>query len=192
MRKVIYFLALLLLASCGSNKGTQSSRKKLEKDECQTMAETKSEFIRGYGIGTSPDMMLARDIAAMNARNDMASSIEAGVMSFLKRYSNQHTETQVDGNGNPGQMRALTGKEEGEIKQIVDQSIKGSKIICSNSYELKNGLIEVHICIEMNSDVNKAIYKQLSENKILKIDFDEKRFNEEMQQELDSYRKSKQ
>ena len=190
------FTLIFLLASCGSAKKTSSTypkkeeapqRVKVEKEECEEMSYEKSDFLRGYGVGTSADKMFARDMAAASARNEILNQVQVSASNYLTRFNQQHL---ASGEG-PGLTREDIGKAGEDIKSIAEENLKGARIICSNTYMVGQNY-EVHVCIELtNEDFLGQVYNELSNDKKLHIDFEEHKFKEEMDKEMEEYRKRK-
>lgn len=186
---VVFFVVMAFAAtfvSCGSSQKVVSSEKgkvKVEKEECEEMAiAPDAKNLRGYGVGVSPDKMFARDIATTSARNEIASAIQSAVSSFLTKFNQQHSNS-------IGNDRI--GKVSQEVRQLVDQSVSNSVIVCSNTYQLKNNDYEVHVCIEMKTDLVENVYNKLKDDDKLKIDFQYEKFKNQFDEELKAYRESK-
>lgn len=185
-------LSALILSSCGGSRKAQTvdpysdgTMVKVENEECEEEAQKKSEFLRGYGIGTSADKMMARDMAALNARNEILTQAEIVASNVTKRFNQQRSSSNGAG---AGMSREDQGKVQLYIKNVAEQTLSGARIICSNTY--RNGQnYEVHVCVELTG-VNfiQESYKQLSNDESLRIDYDYDKFKEEAEGDLEDYR----
>lgn len=88
MKKIKIFLllglAVLFLNACKTKDLTNSFDK--------SKYETDKEFIRSIGFGKSTDYNIAREIAKVNARADIANSIEITIKNISESY-NSRTNT---------------------------------------------------------------------------------------------------
>ncbi|MDB4334874.1 hypothetical protein OAA06_00800 [bacterium] len=197
--KTIKLLTVLVLtiamASCGGSKKaaevyptkeTSPTRVKIEKEECEEEAMKAKEYLRGYGIGNSQDKMFARDIASTNARNEIATQVKSSVANTLKRYNQQHVTA-----GKNGLTRDETSKIEAAVASITEETLTGTRVICSNTYMVETNY-EVHVCIELTGeDFAESIYNTINDDQKLRIDYDAEKFKEEFNNDLEEYRKRK-
>ncbi|PCH69164.1 MAG: hypothetical protein COC06_08125 [Bacteroidales bacterium] len=197
MRNFIAFgIIAIMLASCSSSKKvvsrnintgeTKIVKVKIEKDECQKKSEDNSEFLRGYGIGTSADRMTARDIASLSARNEIVNSVQVCARNFADKYNQQHNSS------SSGEMaRVDAGKFEQSVGSIAEETLRGARIICSSDYQVGNQY-ETHVCVELtNVDFTNKVYNKLTSDEKLRIDFDAEQFRKRFEEELEEYRKRK-
>lgn len=196
----IMVIAVVILTSCGSSKKVKTvnpykdatanteKRVKIERDECENESLKNSEFLRGYGIGTSADQMMARDLATASARNEIVNQVEVLASNMVKRFNQQYL-------GNSGGAKGMTREDQGKAQQLMqsvaDESLSGARVICSNTYMLGNNY-EVHVCVELtNADYMKKTYNKLANEEKLLIDYNYEKYSQEMKDELDAYRKRK-
>lgn len=186
----------LLIASCGGPKEAQvyptdetsnTTRIKIEAEECEEQAMDAKEFLRGYGTGTAQDKMFARDIATANARNEIVNQIQVSASNLLTRFNQQH-----QAEGEEGLSRDEVGKITTAIKSVAEENLKGAKVTCSNTYMVGTSY-EVHVCVELTGVdfTEKAYQAAVSSDQKLRIDFEEARFKEDFNKELEEFRKRK-
>ncbi|MFA8301198.1 MAG: hypothetical protein ACEPOV_13610 [Hyphomicrobiales bacterium] len=198
MKKILLVLITVsLLTGCGSHKKdtatgiastktpTGKTRVKVERDECELETMNAKELIRGYGVGTSADQMTSRDIASISARNEIVNQVNVVASNMAEKFGQQHM---TSGKG-------LTREDQGRFKQtirnIAEESLKGARVICSNTYMVGDNY-ETHVCIELtNQDFAGKTYNRLANEEKLLIDYNADKFKEEMNKELERYRKQR-
>ncbi|MDE5422432.1 hypothetical protein L3073_09460 [Ancylomarina sp. DW003] len=194
MKKLMYCAVIALIATaCGTssqvaNKSSNNAPKrvKIEKEECQKEAEASSDFLRGYGIGTSADQMMARDLAALAARNEIVNSVQVVAANMIEKYNQQHSSA------TSGEMtREDKGKAEQMIASIAEETLQGARVICSNTYKVGNEY-EHHVCVELtNVDFTQKAHNKLTSDEKLMIDYEAEKFKKDFKEELEAYRKRK-
>jgi len=139
--------------------------------------KTDKNFFRAVQSGTSPDMATAKKISMVNAKSELASSIQTTVKVITDNYTNQ---------------RSIANKQEFENKfeelsrQVTNQLLSNIVIIDEKMLKDENAKYTSWIAIEMSKDeVLNHLADQISKEKKLQIDFDkyqyEKIFNQEME-----------
>lgn len=165
-----------------STTPTGETRKKLQNDECEDKANEAAQFLRAYGVGRDADRMLARNLAAMQARAELVQQVQATVATMLNQNDVQMRSSD---------KRESTGKAVSFIQQLAEESLKGNKIICSNTYEV-GGQYEVHVCIELTGqDFIQKSYNKLANEEKLIIDYNYDKYKKDFDKALDEYRKRK-
>lgn len=179
--KWIALLAVLFLSlSCGSSKKADNSRTELAENKCEQMALDQSAGkLRAYGMATSKNRSFARDNAILSARRELGGTIEAAIASLFTRYRQEHTISDE---------QDFTEKSSQAVKEVIDQTIKFAPVICSNSFELKNGSIETHVCIELQSNWEQEIANAIKQQAKDKIDADSQTMREDLEQEIQKLR----
>ena len=136
MKKTIIYIAMIAIGSatitgCGSKQGVSRGDQgvsrgdhrgaKVEKDACQTMAE-ELEFFRAWAEAESASSQFARDRAATVARNELASSVVAGLVSTINIFNSEVG------------VGELTQSAQQDILTNVNELLRGSRVICSETY----------------------------------------------------------
>lgn len=174
-------LCIFFCVSCGGSK--QAARKELSQNECEKMAlDHSTDKLRAYGVAVSQNKSFARDNAILTARRELSGTIEAAISSLFTRYRQEHTlATEAD----------FVEKSSQAVKEVVDQTIRYAPVICSSSYELENGNIETHVCIELQADWQQQIYDTVRQQAKERIDMDASKMKEELDQEVEKLRERK-
>ncbi len=188
---VFSFAALILMSSCGGSKKVQTvdpyndkdanavTRVKIEKEECQVEAEKDTKLLRGYGIGTSGDQNFGRNMASMNARNEISNAIRVVTTGMIEGYRNQYgVGLNVDEQGKANQI----------MNDFTDEVLVGAEIICSNTYMIGDKY-EVHVCIELtNEDFIHEMHSKLTDEEKIMTDFRYEEFKDDYEKRLEAER----
>ncbi|MDR0415522.1 MAG: hypothetical protein LBH84_08955 [Prevotellaceae bacterium] len=175
--------ASVMIMSCKGPKQAASSARgqKMEKDECQKMAMMAPK--RAAGTGNSQSERLATNSAALDARTNLQAAIQSILVGMIKNFDQEHQ-------AGAGASKATdfvnqTGEEQ---KALID-GVLSSKVICSNTYYNEGtGTYTVYACVEMSDESVGNLYKKLSQEKKISIQFEEDRFRKEMEKELENFR----
>ena len=141
--------------------------------------KTDKNFFRAVQSGTSPDMATAKKISMVNAKSELASSIQTTVKVVTDNYTNQ---------------RSIANKQEFENKfeelsrQVTNQMLSNVVIIDEKILKDENAKYTFWIAIEMSKDeVLNNLTDQISKEKKLKIDFDKYQYEKIFNQEMDKF-----
>jgi len=182
----------LMITSCGTSEKIatitpeQDGLVKIEKNDCQKKAEEKSEYLRGYGIGVSADPMMARDIAALAARNEILNALQVSASNMIDRYNQQHNSS------TSGEMaRVDVGRVKQLVRNMAEETLRGAKIITTCDYK-RGDKYETHVCVELtNVDFTTKAYNKLTKDEKLTIDYEAEEFAKEYEKEIEQYRQRK-
>lgn len=120
MKKLIAALAMVaLMAGCASNTPQQKGLSALNEVQKIKTDYIKDKKIAGIGKGTSSDEMVAYNIAAQEARLDVANTLDARIKGFTERFTEQV---------NVADKESLAQHFENASKTKVDQHLTGATI----------------------------------------------------------------
>jgi hypothetical protein len=176
------------MSSCGSSKVAKTPQQKaaidrgvkMEKEECEQLALKESR--RTSGIGNSQSERLAKNSAALDARFNLLSAIQSIVVGMVKNFDQEH---QSGANQN---LASDFVNQSGEEQKALIEGVISSSVICTNTYAQPDGSYRVYACVEMNDETIGNLYRKLSQDKKISIQFEEARFRKEMEEGLDKYR----
>lgn len=174
--------AAMTMVSCKSNKEVTTTIQKEEGAKEITLPfmeekyQSDAEYFRSRNNGKSPDLSTAKKIALMNAKNEMAGSIQSLIKAVSDQYTNQYTV---------GDKMDFENKFEELSRLVVNQKLNDVRTIGEKVFKESDGKYTYWIAIEMPKDAMKtAISGNISANEKLQVDFDkhqfEKIFDEEM------------
>ncbi|GHU95177.1 hypothetical protein FACS1894156_4380 [Bacteroidia bacterium] len=180
------------MTGCGSSKQVAATKEqvkatrgaKLDKEECEEKALESGK--RASGIGLSQSERLAKNTAALDARANLQKAVQSILIGMIKNFDQEH-----QAGANAGKTSDFVNQSGEEQKGLID-GVLSSRIICSNTYIQDDGSYKVYVCVEMNDESIGNLHKKLSADKKISIQFEEKKFREEMDKELERYRESQQ
>lgn len=209
MKKSILFAAFaaMIVCSCGTAKkvnqaptyspqptqvvpGNQAAQDQLNKkeialNECQLAEMSEENFMRAATAMKSYDLNEAKVMAEEEARTLLATRIQTAVENATKSYNKN-----VSNNNSLSEGRI----RERINKQFCDETVGGLHIVANKIYALPNGAIEYTVCYEMKKnkeDVIKNVLEEISRDKELELRFDQKKFEEEMADEMKAYKEKR-
>jgi hypothetical protein len=138
---------------------------------------TSNKYFRANSLGESADLVVSKKKAMDNARAELAASIQSTVKTVTDNYVNS---------------REFNNKEELEERfeqlnrTIVDQTLKGIKIICEKQVKTDKGSFRTYVAIELSADnIVNEYNERLSKDERLKIDYDYEKFKETFDKEME-------
>ncbi|MDR0970973.1 MAG: hypothetical protein LBM25_01135 [Bacteroidales bacterium] len=192
-------IAIAVIGSCSSSKNdgyvnTQKKPKtdaqevsanrglKLQKEECEELALKATDNLRESGNGVSAKESFATNIALLDARQKLAQQLEVCVNGLIRNFDQQHSA---------GKASDMISKQTAIQQAYFEQFLTNSRTICKNTYIKENGDYNVYVCVEMSKEEQKAMYKKLSEEKKIAIDFQEHQFMNDLAKAKEDYRKQR-
>lgn len=182
----VIILGLLVIISLGACKGkkeaTGISDKEVEINLYCSGAEYTSDkkHFRASGTGKSNNLEIAKEKAYSNTRGRLAALINVTVKTVTDNYAKSATM-----NG----QEIAQDRFETLSRQVVDQSLNNTKIICEKLTQDKQGNYTYYVAMEMASDdLFNDMNNTLSKDQELKIDYDYERFKKTYEDEMNKMR----
>jgi len=168
-----------MTTSCSSSKKITSKdfgEKEILVPCSGTEFQSNSKAFRFSAIGESMDQMTAKKKAMSEARAGLAASINTVVKAVTDNYVKD---------GNYNNKEELMKNYEGLSREVVNQSLAGTIVICEKMMFTKAGNYKSYVCIELGSnEILQSLNNRMSNNEQLKVDYNyekfKKTFNEEM------------
>jgi hypothetical protein len=160
---------------------TQSANRglKLKKEECEELALVSTANIRETGNGVSDKEVFAQNLALLDARSKLAQQLEVMVNGLIRNFNQQHE----------AEKGFASLAKAGQVQQAYfEQFLINTRAICKNTYVKEDGKYNVYVCIEMGDQEKRAMYKKLSDDKKIAIDFAEKQFLDELNKAKEDFR----
>jgi hypothetical protein len=180
MKKALsIFITLILISSCGSKKTMVPQDEIVQNLPCTgpEYFSTKEAF-KATAIGESMDQMTARKKAMANAKQELATNINSMVNivgdNYIKSTEFNNTEEVLE-------------RFETLGRTVVSQKLSGIVQICETTTKSKTtGNYKYYIAIELGSeDVMDNLAKTLSNDKVLKVDYNYMKFKETFEKEME-------
>ena len=175
---VVVAIAAALIGGC------KSSKPKLPTGETEVAVPcsgpgfyTDSKVFRANSIGESMDLVTAKKKAMVNARNDLAQSIQTTVKTVTDNYTNS---TSVD------KREQLEQKFESLNREVVEQTLQGIRTICEKPVQTKEGNYRFYVAIELSADdLVKQYNSRITADEKLRVDYDYEKFKDTFNKEMD-------
>lgn len=196
----------LLFSGCGGSKnvttpggstvGTKPSAwgTEIELNECQVLAEA-SPATRAYGEATNHRLSFAKTYAEGQARAALARAIAAKI----RTASNEADLAWEKFSGTASEGQSVVdegGKADGLTLQIAEQVVENTVVIKTNQYMQPNRQYHVFVCVEyqgdasgMASKIAEKVKQQVPDEERIKMEYQFKKFEEKIQQELEKMNK---
>ncbi len=134
------------------------------------------EIFRANSIGESKDQMVAKKKALSNARAELASQLQTTVKAVTDNYLNSR---EFDN------REEVEERFEGLNREIVNQELNGTQVICEKQTRTSNGTYKTYIALELNpSNVMAAYNDRITNDEKLKIDYDYEKFKKTFEEEM--------
>ncbi|MBO7194975.1 MAG: hypothetical protein J6V27_02945, partial [Alistipes sp.] len=121
-------------------------------------------------------------VALQNARQELAATVQAQVKAVIESY---------------GQNASADNKTQAEslyqelTRTVVNQTLVGADIAGEKLFKTKEGNYRYHVCLQLSKEkVAEEVAKQLSEDEIMKLEFDRERFKQIYDEELAKFAKA--
>ena len=133
-------------------------------------------MLRYSALAESRDQMTAKKKAMSEARAGLAASLSTLVKGVTDNYVKS---------GNYNNAEELMTRYEGLIREVIDQQINGSTVICEKATITKSRTYKYYVCLELGSnDLFETISQKASNNEMLKVDYNYERFKKTFEEEM--------
>ena len=189
MKKVTLFLlpiiASLIIVSCKSKKPAsiqkENGSQELSIPFSSKEFQTDNENFREAKSGNSPDMSFAEDIALTSAKGQMASNINSKIKKSIDIYKKGY---------NAGGGKDFESKQEGWQREITELTMSNIKVIGKKFFKETDGSFTAWIAIEANKkEIFESLISKVSSESKSRVDFDEKKYKEDVAKEFSDYQK---
>ncbi len=190
MKKVTLFLlpiiASLFIVSCKSKKPAsiqkENGSQELSIPFSSKEFQTDNENFREAKSGNSPDMSFAEDIALTSAKGQMASNINSKIKKSIDIYKKGY---------NAGGGKDFESKQEGWQREITELTMSNIKVIGKKFFKETDGSFTAWIAIEANKkEIFESLISKVSSESKSRVDFDEKKYKEDIAKEFSDYQKT--
>ncbi len=191
MKKILYFAVAILFAATSVNCSSSKSSKTTPISEGDVEISiplggeeyrSDKKYWRVVQMGTSTDVSMAKKVALQNARQELAATVQAQVKAVIESY---------------GQNASADNKTQAEslyqelTRTVVNQTLVGADIAGEKLFKTKEGNYRYHVCLQLSKEkVAEEVAKQLSEDEIMKLEFDRERFKQIYDEELAKFAKA--
>ena len=199
LRNTMIIMSIAMLSSCAGSKKVVNSGNlgqpanagqasvanrglMLQKEECEELALEQTDNLRESGNGISDSESFATNLALLDARSKLAQQVEVLVTGMIRNFNQQHKA---------GQESASVAKASQIQQGYFEQFLANTRPIRKNTYVKEDGSYNVYVCIEMDIQQQRAMYRNLSEDQKIAIDFEESQFLKELNQAKEEFRQQR-
>jgi len=157
---ILLLLILSMVSSCKTIKTVtpKEEGEVLLQSFCNDY-ETDKKTFRYSAVGESMDQMTSQHKAESECRKGLSSQINT----FVKGVTDNYIKS-----GNYGDNEELMKNYEGITREVVNQSLSGTKVICKKQTRTKSGNFKTYMCMELDKEQLKS---SIDNNKMLKVDY---------------------
>ena len=189
MKKIKIFtyscLMLSVLFSCASKKATVKAVGDVEITLPCSDFQNDKDYFRASQMGTSPDISSSIKTAEANTKRSLAGQIKTQIKDVTKIYSQDR---------NISDTREFSDKVETYTLAVINETLRELNPVCKKTTQKTNGEGEISyntfMAYECSKDViYNGIKKTLSNDQKLRQDYDEIKFKEVFDKEMDKLEK---
>ncbi|MDR2286157.1 MAG: hypothetical protein LBE04_01585 [Prevotellaceae bacterium] len=191
MVAVMAIIAGVVATGCGSSKKAQTvsvTDARAVKAQLQDVPEIEistpcsgeefystKEFIRSTAVGESMDQQMAKRMVRSAALEDLGTKIRVAVNALISDYYKSTKRAMTED---------LKRRFEGGTDLVVQEYISGYRTLCEK-FTRKGSNYKCYMAIEIGTDeLSKPIYEQLSDDDILRVDYDYEKFREKFNEAM--------
>lgn len=138
--------------------------------------QSNSKAFRYSAIGESMDQMTAKRKAMSEARAGLAAAINTTVKGVTDNYVKS---------GNYNNKEELMKNYEGLTREVIDQQLGGTTVICEKTTMTKSGNYKYYVCIELGSnELLSSLNNRMSNSEMLKVDYNYEKFKKTFEEEM--------
>lgn len=203
MKKSILFAAMaaMFLCSCGTTQKVNQSKglgEEIAKSPAQMYAEDPSAttlraWAKYQGLQSQP----IEQLAAAQARGELATSIAALVKTAIKTYAGQYGKEQLSAE-QVEKIMSADNKAEQSLEQLANELVQYAPAKVTNSYRQSDGTVIAYVCVELHpTNILNAVKKNkeyqdvVNANQKMQIDFASEKFDESMKSSFDELQQKK-
>jgi hypothetical protein len=140
-------------------------------------------FFRANSVAESQNQANSKRMALSNARAELAGQIETTMKSVIDNYIQDITV---------GNRTEFNQRYEGLSREVINQRLTGTRVICEELTQTSAGLYKTYIAIELSGeDIVNAMNQRIAADERLKLDYDYEKFKNTFNGEMEQMRKDR-
>jgi hypothetical protein len=176
MATMVIAVVVIAVTSCGAPKAAVPDEKLVEMYCSGPQYLSDATALRFTAIGTSMDQMTSKKKAMSDARAGLAAQIETTVKSVIDNYVKSSTHNNKED---------LSNRYEGLSREVVSQTLIGTRTVCEQMTKTKDGNYKTYICVELGGpEILTSINNRFSRDEFLKVDYDYEKFKKTFEEEM--------
>ncbi len=180
MKKISSFIMIaflgIIMVSCGSSKPAVAQDVEVNVPCSGPEYQSNSEYFRASAMGLSTDMSIAKKKAMSSANAEIAGAIQTKVQNMTEDYFNSYQKDEKD---------ETKRRFEGMTRSVVDQTLKGLRIICEKTMKSPEGNYKVYVTVELaGEELVDALTNKIKADEKLRTDFEYEKFKKVFEEEM--------
>lgn len=193
MKKPAYsYLTAILLISAVTLSQCKSKKDVVQAPPGETRVEvlcsgpqffSDRDFFRANSVAESQNQANSKRMALSNARAELAAQIEVTVKSVIDNYVQDVSV---------GNRSEFTQRYEGLSREVINQRLSGTRVICEELTRTHEGLYKTYIAVELSGEeLLNAMNQRISNDERLRVDYNYEKFKDTFNQEMDQMRRER-
>lgn len=173
---VLFVSTLFVFTQCGSKSDLPRGEERVTILCSGPEYRSDSEYFRANSTADSPNMANSKRMALSNARAELAGQMEVTVKSVIDNYVQDMTI---------GDMQEFQQRYEGLSREVINQKLTGTRIICEEVTRTPEGRYRTYVAIELSgNEIHDAMDARISRDERLRLDYDYDRFKNSFDEEM--------
>ncbi len=173
---ILFVSTLFVFTQCGSKSDLLRGEERLTILCSGPEYRSDSEYFRANSSADSPNMANSKRMALSNARAELAGQMEVTVKSVFDNYVQDVTI---------GDMQEFQQRYEGMSREVINQELTGTRIICEEVTRTPEGRYRTYVAIELSgNEILDAMNERISRDDRLRLDYDYDRFKNTFNEEM--------
>lgn len=173
---ILFVSTLFVFTQCGSKSDLPSGEERVTILCSGPEYRSDSEYFRANSTADSPNMANSKRMALSNARAELAGQMEVTVKAVIDNYVQDVTI---------GDMQEFQQRYEGMSREVINQKLTGTRIICEEVTRTPEGRYRTYVAIELSgSEILDAMNERISRDDRLRLDYDYDRFKNTFNEEM--------
>lgn len=193
MKKNVYlFIALAVMTTTFSVAGCKSKKDVVQTPPGETRVEvlcsgpeffSDNEYFRANSVAESQNQANSKRMALSNARAELAAQIEVTVKSVIDNYVQDVAV---------GNRSEFTQRYEGLSREVINQRLTGTRVICEELTRTPEGMYKTYIAIELSGqELISAMNQRISNDERLRVDYNYEKFKDTFNSEMEQMKRER-
>ncbi len=173
---LLFVSTLFVFSQCGSKSDLPRGEERVTILCGGPEYRSDSEYFRANSSADSPNMANSKRMALSNARAELAGQMEVSVKAVIDNYVQDITI---------GDMQEFQQRYEGLSREVINQKLTGTRIICEETTRTPEGRYRTYVAIELSgNEIFEAMDERISRDDRLRLDYDYDRFKNTFNEEM--------
>jgi len=180
---LLFVSTLFLFTQCGSKSDLPRGEERVTILCGGPEYRSDSEYFRANNSADSPNMANSKRMALSNARAELAGQMEVTVKAVIDNY---FQDVAI------GDMQEFQQRYEGMSREVINQKLTGTRIICEEVTRTPEGRYRTYVAIELSgNEILNAMNERISRDDRLRLDYDRERFRNDFDEEMRNFERDR-